>query len=305
VFSDRQPRVTALQPFAAALFGGLSAATAVRALAVAGSRRATMRGGGVRDRSGRSRGDTALRLLAQTRRLLPSAVALAGRRDIRSLIARAGLVGRVSTRDLAAARVLCLGACSLLIPRLAAAVPLRMLPALLTAWCFAAAELPVWWLRRRAARRTADLMVALPDALELLRACLSAGLPLRRSLLLVGDHCAEPVAGEFLCVATETAFGIPQATALDGLVARNPLPEVRALVSAMRQAERHGSPLAPVIAAQAHDARLALNRQIIERGARAGPKIQLIVSLTIVPAAMLGFAAVTVAAIIRGDLRFL
>jgi tight adherence protein C len=246
-----------------------------------------------------------LRLLDQVRRRLPTAVALAGGRDIKGLIARAGLVGNVGARDIAAARVLSLGLAALMLPRLAGAVPLRMLPVVAVGWCVAAAELPVWWLRRRAAKRTADLLAALPDALELLRACLAAGLPLRRSLMLTGDHCAEPVSGEFLCVASETAFGIPQATALDGLAARNPLPEVRALVSAMRQAERHGSPLAPVIAAQADDARLALNRQIVERGARAGPKIQLIVSMTIVPAALLGFAAVVIAAIARGDLRFL
>jgi tight adherence protein C len=73
----------------------------------------------------------------------------------------------------------------------------------------------------------------------------------------------------------------------------------------MHQAERHGSPLAPVIAAQAAEARLALNRSIVERAARAGPKIQLVVSMTIVPGAMLGMAAAVIAAIARGDLKFL
>lgn len=148
------------------------------------------------------------------------------------------------------------------------------------------------------------MRAALPDALELLRACLAAGLPLRRSLSLVGDHCAEPVATEFAHVAAETAFGVSQATALDGLAARNPQREIRVLVSAIRQAEKHGSPLAPVTSAQAHDARLALNREIVERAAKAGPKIQLIVSTTIVPAALLGFAAVLIAAIARGEIAF-
>jgi tight adherence protein C len=194
---------------------------------------------------------------------------------------------------------------ALAIPRIVAALPPRMLILALPIWCAGAAELPLWWLRRRGRQRSAAMLNALPDALDLLRACLAAGLPLRRALLLVGDHCSEPVATEFSYVAAETAFGIAQAKALDGLAARNPLPEVRALVNAMHQAERHGSPLAPVIAAQAAEARLALNRSIVERAARAGPKIQLVVSMTIVPGAMLGMAAAVIAAIARGDLKFL
>lgn len=247
---------------------------------------------------------SASRMLAMIRRLLPRLVSRIGRRDLGELIARAGMDGRLTVRDVAAARLLCAAIGVALVVRLSAAVPLRSLPLAAAVVLLLMAELPIIWLRRRAQRRALAMRMALPDALELMRACLAAGLPLRRSLSLVGDHCAEPVATEFVHVAAETAFGVPQSTALDGLVARNPQSEVRALVSAIRQAEKHGSPLAPVIAAQAYDARLALNREIVERAAKAGPKIQLIVSTTIVPAALLGFAAVLIAAIARGDIAF-
>lgn len=246
-----------------------------------------------------------LAALAQLRRLMPRLVGLFSRRDARAAIQRAGLDGRITPRDIAAARAACVLAAAALTPRIAQMLPLRMLPLLLPVIFWSAAELPLRVLARRARDRGAALRAALPDALDLMRACLAAGLPLRRSLSLVADHSAEPVAGEFACVAAETAFGIPQATALDGLAARNPEPEVRALVSAIRQAERNGSPLAPVIAAQARDARLAHNRSIIERGARAGPKIQLVVSATIVPGALIGLAAIVIAAIARGDLKIL
>lgn len=249
--------------------------------------------------------DAMLGLLGHVRRMLPSLVSVVGRRDVQLLIQRAGLDGRILARDIAAARVVCILAAATMLPRLIAVLPLRMLPLAVAGLFAGAAELPIWWLRKRAAKRSTAMRSALPDALELLRACLAAGLPLRRSLSLVGDHCAEPVATEFVCVAAETAFGIPQQTALDGLAARNPEPEIRALVASIRQADKHGSPLAPVIAAQAQDARLALNREIVERGAKAGPKIQLIVSTTIVPAALLGLAAAVIAAIARGDLKFL
>jgi tight adherence protein C len=246
-----------------------------------------------------------LSILNQLRRLMPWLVGMFSRRDARLAIQRAGLDGQITARDVAAARVGSILVATSLAPRLATMLPLRMLPIAIPALLWAASELPLYLLARRAAKRGAAMREALPDALDLLRACLAAGLALRRSLSLVADHCAEPVAAEFACVAAETAFGIPQSTALDGLAARNPEPEVRALVSAIRQAERNGSPLAPVIAAQANDARLAHNRAIIERGARAGPKIQLVVSATIVPGALIGLGAIVIAAIARGDLKLL
>lgn len=243
--------------------------------------------------------------LERLRRLAPGLVRLLARRESRLAIDRAGLTGRITPRDVAAARAACVVLGLLLAPRVAAMLPGRMLLVGLPALLFGMAELPMLLLARRGRLRAAQIRAALPDALDLMRACLAAGLPLRRSLFLVASHCAEPVASEFACVTAETALGVPQQTALDGLAARNPEPEVRSLVTAIRQAERNGSPLAPVIAAQARDARLALNREIVERGARAGPKIQLIVSATIVPGALLAFAAIVIAAIARGELKIL
>lgn len=257
------------------------------------------------ERGGKGGAAILLAALGTLRRLMPWLVGIFSRRDARLAIQRAGLDGQIAARDVAAARVACVLAAVAFAPRLASMMPARMLLIAVPALLWAASELPLYLLARRAARRAAALREALPDGLDLLRACLAAGLPLRRSLSLVADHCAEPVAAEFACVAAETAFGIPQSTALDGLAARNPEPEVRALVSAIRQAERNGSPLAPVIAAQANDARLAHNRAIIERGARAGPKIQLVVSATIVPGALIGLGAIVVAAIARGELKLL
>lgn len=290
-----------LAAFAAAVTAGLivNAAGSIAARSRAGAE-AGATGSGVG--AGRR---MAARLLTLAQRVLPGLVARATRRDSRALIAAAGVSGEVSPRDIAAARVLCVLLALLASPRLASVLPSRMLPLAVPLWLLACAEAPVWWLRRAAARRAEATRATLPEALDLLHACLAAGLPLRRSLMLAGDHSPDPIAGELLCVAAETALGVPQAVALDGLVARNPLPEMRALVGAIRQAERHGSPLGPVIAAQAADVRRARDRAIVERGARAAPKIQLIVATTIVPAALMALAAVVAAAIARGDIKFI
>jgi tight adherence protein C len=242
--------------------------------------------------------------LTALRRLLPGPVRLLGHSKTENAIARAGLAEQLLPRDVAAMRVACVIAALLLIPRLIATFPPRtylLIPLLV----WAAAELPFLWLARRAAGRDEELRSTLPDALDLMRACLAAGLSLRRSLELVSCHCRPPISTEFVQVAIETAFGRPQALALQHFAERNPLPEIRALVKAIDQAETGGSPLAPVIAAQAQDSRQALNRAIVERGARAGPKIQLVVSATIVPGALLAFAAIVIAAIARGEVRIL
>jgi Flp pilus assembly protein TadB len=255
-------------------------------------------------RKPKPKGAALLGLLARLRRALPAVVRALGRRDARTAIARAGLSEHLTPRDVAAARAACVLLAVALTPRIAAMFPPRMLLLLLPLLFWAAAELPLLLLARRGAKRAAAMRAALPDALDLLRACLVAGLALRRSLVLVAAHCSQPVSGEFAHVATETAYGVAQSTALSRLLERNPQPEIRSLVAAIGQAERNGSPLAPVIVAQAHDARVAFNRELVEAGARAGPKIQLLVSATIVPGALIAFAAIVVAAIARGEINF-
>lgn len=249
--------------------------------------------------------EVALSALAHLRRALPRLVGALGRRDVGDRIRQAGLDGRVAPRDIAAARAACVLAALALAPRMAAAMPPRMWPLALAVLCAGAAELPLLWLARRAAARAEGVREGLPDALDLLRACVASGLPLRRSLALVAAHATEPLAGELAAVSAETSLGVPQSQALANFARRNPDPEIRALVRSVDQAERNGSPLAPVIAAQARDARLAHNRAILERGARAGPKIQLIVSTTIVPGALGALAAVVIAAMASGRLQIL
>lgn len=279
----------------AALLAGLSVLLVGAAICL----RPRGSGSAVRQRRGPLRAS-----LAALRRVLPGLVRALGRRKTEAAIARAGLADQLQTRDVATMRAACLLGALIFSPRLVTSLPPRML-LLLPLFFWAAAELPLFWLARRAARRDEQLRATLPDALDLMRACLAAGLSLRRSLELVSAHCRQPISTEFVQVAIETAFGMPQAVAMQGLAERNPLPEIRALVSAIDQAERGGSPLAPVIAAQAQEARQALNRAIVERGARAGPKIQLVVSATIVPGALLAFAAIVISAIARGELKIL
>ena len=100
-------------------------------------------------------------------------------------------------------------------------------------------------------------------------------------------------------MAGEVALGVPLAEALRGMDERLPLPEVRAVSGALDRARRHGAPLAETLAAQARDARVGQRRRIQEQAARAGPKIQLVVALLLVPSVLLLVAAALAAALLE------
>jgi tight adherence protein C len=126
-----------------------------------------------------------------------------------------------------------------------------------------------------------------------------AGLPVARALGEVGRRHRGPLAREWRATAERLALGVPRDDALDRLTRRCALPAVATLAATLRRAERHGSPLAGALAAQAADARAERARRIRERAARAGPKIQLVVALLLVPSVLLLVAAALLSTLFR------
>ena len=159
---------------------------------------------------------------------------------------------------------------------------------------------PDLWLGRLAAGRARHVRRELPALLDLLRVTVEAGSSLAQALRAVGERSQGPLASELRSVGRQVALGVPLGAALDGLVGRVPLPEVRAFVAALERARRHGAPLADTLAAQSRDARFALARRIREEAARAGPKIQLVVALLLVPSVLLLVAAALASALLGG-----
>ena len=140
----------------------------------------------------------------------------------------------------------------------------------------------------------------LPALLDILSISVEAGGSLAWALREVGERAEGPLASEWSVVAREVALGVPLSSALDGLAKRLPQPEIRAFVAALNRATRHGAPLADTLAGQARAARFALARRIREDAARAGPKIQLVVALLLVPSVLLLVAAALAAALLDG-----
>jgi tight adherence protein C len=174
---------------------------------------------------------------------------------------------------------------------LSAYAPGRLGVAVLLAAPAAAFLGPDRWLRRRARARGRAIEAELADVLDLLRVAVAAGLAPRRALAEVGRRHPGLLASELRRAARRAALGVPATTAIEELRSRAPAAGVAALAAALGRAERHGTPLAPALAAQAAEARARTAQRQAEAAARAAPKIQLVVALLLVPAVMLLVAA--------------
>jgi tight adherence protein C len=275
-------------PTAPAGLAFVSAALGVAALALLVPRRSS----GARG----SRGTALFRVLAR-------AGGRVGRRfprDLAQRIAAAGVPAGLGPRELMAAKLAAAVAAALMALLAASIAPGRLGALVLVAAPAAGFLAPDLWLLRRARARAWTARRELPALLDLLRVSVEAGGSLPAALEAVGNRAGGPVAAEWRAVGREVALGVPPARALEEMTRRLPLPELRALAAALERARRHGAPLAETLAAQARDARFALRRRLQEEGARAGPKMQLVVALLLVPSVLLLVAAALAAALIDG-----
>jgi tight adherence protein C len=219
-------------------------------------------------------------------------------RDLAARIAAAGDPGGLGPRELMAAKLAASAAGAAAALALASAAPARLALVLVLAGPAGGFLAPDLWLARRAAERARRIRHELPALLDLLRVMVEAGSSLAEALRAVGARTHGPLAREWRATAREVALGVPLERALTGMTERAPLPEVQALVAALERARRHGVPLADTLHAQARDARFALARHAREEAARAGPKIQLVVALLLVPSVLLLVAAALLAALL-------
>ena len=219
-------------------------------------------------------------------------------RDLERRITAAGRPGGFGALELMAAKLAGALLSGLAGAPLSAAMPGRLgLLAMVAAPVagFLAADL---WLELRARERARAVRRQLPALLDLLRVTVDAGASLPAALTEVGERAGGPLAAEWRVCGREVALGIPLAHALAGMARRLPLPEVRALCGALDRARRHGAPLGATLSGQARGARLSLRRRVQEEAARAGPKIQLVVALLLVPSVLLMVAAALAAALV-------
>jgi tight adherence protein C len=154
---------------------------------------------------------------------------------------------------------------------------------------------PDLYLRRLEKARIAAALRELPDMLDLLRVTVDAGQPPVRALAAVGGEFDGSLAAAWRRVALLAELGEPLDHALVEMEGAFPCEDVFSFTRVMQDARRHGTPLGTALASQAMRARDRRRARIREAAARAGPKVQLVVALVLVPSALLFVAAALLA----------
>lgn len=148
----------------------------------------------------------------------------------------------------------------------------------------------------RARERQALISRALPDTMDQLKISVEAGLGFEAALERSGRHDG-PLADELGRVVSEIQLGLSRRDAMNNMVGRTNVPELRRFVAAMVHAEGFGVPIAQVLSTQADDLRHKRRMRAEEKAQRIPVQIVFPLILFIFPAifvVLLGPAAINI-----------
>jgi len=110
-------------------------------------------------------------------------------------------------------------------------------------------------LARLATARQLAITNQLPDTLDQLTICMEAGLGFDAAMARTSRSGTGPLSEEIVHLLQELRVGVPRAEALDNLLHRTDVPELRQFIHAVIQAENYGVPVSGVLRTQALDQR--------------------------------------------------
>jgi tight adherence protein C len=145
--------------------------------------------------------------------------------------------------------------------------------------------LPSAWLQRKVRQRQDTVRKGLPDALDMLSVCATAGLGFDQAIQRVSEHWNTPVGVEFGRVIHEMEMGLSRREALRNLADRLEISELSSFVAFVLQSEQLGMAISDVLHTQAGQMRA-------ERRFRAQEQAQKIPTKMLFPMAFLIFPAV-------------
>ena len=106
---------------------------------------------------------------------------------------------------------------------------------------------PRWVLNRLIRRRQAKFLAELANAIEIVVRGVKSGLPLNECLGVVANECAQPLGGEFREIVDQQRIGVTLSEALDRLIVRMPLPEVKYLTIVISIQQQAGGNLSEAL----------------------------------------------------------
>lgn len=119
--------------------------------------------------------------------------------------------------------------------------------------------LPALYVRNVAGKRLASIMPVFPDALDLLLICVEAGMSVELAFAKVAEEMGDAsveMAEEFSLTTAELSYLTSRRLAYENLARRNNHPGIRAVATALVQAERYGTPLGDTLRTMANENRM-------------------------------------------------
>jgi tight adherence protein C len=132
---------------------------------------------------------------------------------------------------------------------------------------------PEFWLGGKAKKRSFQMVLQLPDALDLLTISVEAGLGFDAALAKVVEKMEGPLVDEFRQALAEIRMGRSRRDALRDVVLRADSQPISNFIGAIVQAEQLGVPIAKVLQIQSQQLRIERRQRAEEMAAKAPVKM--------------------------------
>ncbi len=146
--------------------------------------------------------------------------------------------------------------------------------------------LPMTWLRMRVQKRQNLVSKSLPDALDMLSVCATAGLGFDQALQRVSEQWKTPMALEFGRVVSEMEMGVSRQDAMRNMANRLQVSELSSFVSIILQSAQLGMSISDTLIAQADQMRVERRFRAKEQANKIPIKMMIPLAFMIFPAMM-------------------
>jgi tight adherence protein C len=157
---------------------------------------------------------------------------------------------------------------------------------------------PDAWFAQRARARQGTITRELADTIDQITVCVEAGLGFEAAMARTARSGEGPLGDELRHTLQDIQVGVPRLTALDLLIERTDVPDLRHFVLAVTQAERYGVPIAQILRVQATELREKRRFRAEERAQELPVKLLFPLVFCILPVlfiVLIGPAAIRIA----------
>lgn len=146
---------------------------------------------------------------------------------------------------------------------------------------------PALYLQSLIQRRQEEIRRGLPDALDILSICTSAGLSFNQAMQRLSEQWKTPVGLEFGRTVAEMEIGISRPDALRNMVHRLEVAELSSFVAVVIQSEKMGMSMAEIMRSQADQMRIMRQFRAKEIAQKLPTKMMVPLALLILPALLI------------------